>query len=321
MGFRSSVSAACALALVVGGSEAWAAACNGGNCPAANLVVTGIASPQSAGTMSSVTVEVRTSAGVRATGYTGTLHFTSTDGQAVLPANYTFTSSTAATPNCTTGCDQGIHTFTNGVVLKTAATESVTATDTSKSTVTGSQTGIVVQAQTPSRLVVSGLATAAGRTAGTAMSPTVEVKDAYGNRVTSYTGAISFSSSDPRAILPASYRFTSGSGLDNGIHTFTPGVTLKTVGTQSVTATDTVTANITGAQTGIVVASNAATTLVVSGVTSPQVAGSTSSIRVEARDAVGNIVPGYAGTVRISTTDAQATRPADHAFTPSDGGV
>src|SRR5256712_4006027 len=428
MGFRSSVSAACALALLVCGSAAWAAACNGGNCPAANLVVTGIVSPQSAGTLSSVTVEVRTSAGVRATGYTGTIHFTSSDGQAVLRANYTFTSSTAATPNCTTGCDQGIHTFTNGVVLKTAATQSVTATDTSKSTVTGSQNGIVVQAQTASRLVVSGLATAAGRTAGTAMSPTVEVKDAYGNRVTSYTGAISFSSSDPRAVLPASYRFTSGTGLDNGIHTltngvtlktagtqsvtatdtangsvagsepgnwvnpattsilvvrgipspqtpntlspftveardgygnrttayagtvkftstdaqavlpanykfttgtgldngihtFTPGVTLKTVGTQSVTATDTVTANITGAQTGIVVGSNAATTLVVSGVTSPQVAGSTSSIRVEARDAVGNIVPGYGGTVRISTTDSQATRPADHAFTPSDGGV
>src|SRR5437870_243317 len=88
MGFRSSVSAACGLALLVCGSEAWAAACNGGNCPAANLVVTGIVSPQSAGTVSSVTVEVRTSAGARATGYTGTIHFTSTDAQAVLPANY-----------------------------------------------------------------------------------------------------------------------------------------------------------------------------------------------------------------------------------------
>src|SRR5207245_5306424 len=191
---------ACALALLTCVSEAWAAACNGGNCPAANLIVTGIVSPQSARTVSSVTVEVRTSQGARATGYTGTVHFTSTDAQAVLPANYTFTSSTAATPNCTTSCDQGIHTFTNAVVLKTAATQSVTATDTSKSTVTGSQNGIVVQAQTASRLVVSGLATAAGRTAGTAMSPTVEVKDAYGNRVTSYTGAISFSSSDPRAV-------------------------------------------------------------------------------------------------------------------------
>src|SRR5438477_157365 len=319
MRLRTSVSAACALALLLCGSEAWAAACNGGNCPAANFVVTGIVSPQSAGTVSSVTVEVRTSNGARATGYTGTIHFTSTDAQAILPANYTFTSSTATTPNCTTGCDQGIHTFTNAVVLKTAATQSATATDVSKSTVKGSETGIVVQATTASRLVVSGIATP--RTAGTASSVTVEVKDAYGNRITNYTGTISFSSSDTRAILPANYRFTSGTNLDNGIHSFTNGVTLKTVGTQSVTATDTVTASITGSQTGIVVVSNAATTLVVSGLSSPQVAGTTSSIRVEARDAAGNIARGYTGTVRVSTTDGQATRPADHTFTTSDAGI
>src|SRR5258706_12938653 len=55
-----------------------------------------------------------------ATGYVGTIHFTSNDGQAVLPANYTFT-----------GVDGGVHTFTNGVTLKTASTTtSVTATDT-----------------------------------------------------------------------------------------------------------------------------------------------------------------------------------------------
>ena len=427
MRLRSSVGVAFALAFLVYGSEAWAAACSGGNCPAATFVVTGIVSPQAAGTVSSVTVEVRTSAGARATGYTGTIRFTSTDAQALLPVNYTFKSSTASTPNCTTGCDQGIHTFTNGVVLKTAATQSVTVTDTSTSTVTGSQTGIVVQAQAPSRLVVSGIASP--RTAGTASSVTVEVKDAYGNRVTSYTGTISFSSSDPQAVLPvnytfrptaagtdngihtftngvtlktvgshsvtatdttngsvagsqssiqvnpgsasalvvsgipsplsqntaapvtveardlygnratayagtvkftstdaqavlpANYKFTTGTGLDNGIHTFTPGVTLKTLGTQSVTATDTVTASIQGAQTGIMVISSAATTLVVSGVSSPQVAGTTSSLRVEARDSAGGIATGYTGTVRISTTDAQATRPTDHTFTSSEAGV
>src|SRR3989475_544350 len=251
MGFRSSVSAACALALVVGGSEAWAAACNGGNCPAATFVVTGIASPQSAGTMSSVTVEVRTSAGVRATGYTGTLHFTSTDGQAVLPANYTFTSSTAATPNCTTGLDNGIHTFTNGVTLKTAGSQSVTATDTANGSVAGSESGIWVNPATTSILVVRGIPSP--QTPNTLSPFTVEARDGYGNRTTAYAGTVKFTSNDPQAVLPANYKFTTGSGLDNGIHTFTPGVTLKTVGTQSVTATDTVTASITGTQTGIVV--------------------------------------------------------------------
>ena len=71
MGIR--VFALCASTVLVA-SEARAAACNGGNCPAANLIVTGIVSPQSAGTVSSVTVEVRTSAGARANGYTGRVH-------------------------------------------------------------------------------------------------------------------------------------------------------------------------------------------------------------------------------------------------------
>ncbi|TMD18781.1 MAG: hypothetical protein E6I99_15780, partial [Chloroflexi bacterium] len=228
-----------------------------------------------------------------------------------MPASYRFTSGT--------GLDNGIHTFTNGVTLKTAGSQSVTARDSANGSVAGSESGIWVNPATTSILVVSGIASP--QTPNTVSPFTVEARDGYGNRTTAYAGTVKFTSTDAQAVLPANYKFTTGSGLDNGIHTFTPGVTLKTVGTQSVTATDTVSASITGTQSGIVVGSNAATTLVVSGVTSPQVAGSTSSIRVEARDAVGNIVPGYAGTVRISTTDAQATRPADHAFTPSDGGV
>jgi len=55
MRLRSSVGVAFALAFLLYGSEAWAAACNGGNCPAATFVVTGIVSPQAAGTVSSTT--------------------------------------------------------------------------------------------------------------------------------------------------------------------------------------------------------------------------------------------------------------------------
>jgi hypothetical protein len=49
----------------------------------------------------------------------------------VLPADYTFTAA-----------DAGSHTF--GITLKTAGTQSLTAADTTSSSVTGSQTGIVV---------------------------------------------------------------------------------------------------------------------------------------------------------------------------------
>ena len=57
--------------------------------------------------------------------------------------------------------------------------------------------------------------------------------DPYGNVATAYTGTVSISSSDPQAALPSSYTFVSG---DAGVHGFS--VTLKTAGTQSITATD-----------------------------------------------------------------------------------
>ena len=65
-----------------------------------------------------------------------------------------------------------------------------------------------------------------------------------------YTGTIHFTSSDSAAVLPANYAFVAA---DNGVHAFSGGVVLKTVGTQWVRATDTVTATITGVQSGIVV--------------------------------------------------------------------
>ena len=104
---------------------------------------------------------------------------------------------------------------------------------------------------------------------------------------------------------------------------------LKTVGAQSVTATDTTTASITGSEKGIQVVSNAATTLVLSGFTSPNTAGTSSRFTVEARDAAGNRSTGYTGTLRFTSSDAQASLPADYHFTagtsctpsPCDNGI
>jgi hypothetical protein len=63
------------------------------------------------------------------TGYLGTLHFTSSDGAAVLPADYTFVAG-----------DNGAHTFTNGVTINAAAgTQTVTATDTVTAALTASR--------------------------------------------------------------------------------------------------------------------------------------------------------------------------------------
>ena len=70
-------------------------------------------------------------------------------------------------------------------------------------------------------------------TAGAAGSVTVTAMDAYGNVVTGYTGTVAITSSDGQAVLPPN------AVLTNGVGSFS--VTLETAGSQSITATDTVT--------------------------------------------------------------------------------
>ena len=74
--------------------------------------------------------------------------------------------------------------------------------------------------------------------AGTPISVTVTALDANGNTAIGYTGTVAVTTSDSAAVLPGNHTLTSGVG------TFS--VTLNTVGTQTVTATDTVTSTIAG---------------------------------------------------------------------------
>lgn len=71
-------------------------------------------------------------------------------------------------------------------------------------------------------------------TAGSAMKITVRVYGSDNNLKTDYTGTISFVSSDAKAVLPSSYKFTSS---DRGVKDFT--ITYKTTGSQTFTVTDT----------------------------------------------------------------------------------
>jgi subtilase family serine protease len=125
-----------------------------------------------AGSAFSVTVTALDQNNHTVTGYGGTIHFSSSDVAAGLPANYTFT-----------GTDNGVHTFTNLVTLKTAGNQAVSVNDAAATTITGSATVSVTAAsanhlgfgQQPSNTV-----------AGSSISPavTVRVLDAYNNLVT-----------------------------------------------------------------------------------------------------------------------------------------
>ena len=80
-----------------------------------------------------VSVTAQDAWGHTATGYRGTVRFTSTDANATLPPASAFTAG-----------DAGIHTFTGGVTFATAGTQRVTATDAATASITGTSGPVTV---------------------------------------------------------------------------------------------------------------------------------------------------------------------------------
>jgi hypothetical protein len=188
--------------------------------PATHFSVTAPANVTN-GVAFNVTVSALDGSNAAATGYTGTVHFTSSSS-GTLPSNYTFTAG-----------DLGAHTFS--VTLTSNGSRTITATDTVTASITGTATTNVLSAVTH-----YGVTAPASTIQGTPFNVTVTALDASNAVVTSYTGTAHFTSSSA-GTLPADYTFVGG---DNGTHTFS--VTLTATGTQTITATDTVTASITG---------------------------------------------------------------------------
>jgi hypothetical protein len=229
-------------------------------------------------------------------GYFGTVHFTSSDQKAGLPANYTFTS-----------VDAGTHVF--AATLFTAGIQSITVADTLTPSSKGTEDGILVNPAPVSAFIVSGYPTTT--TAGDAHDFTVTAKDAYGNTATNYTRMVHFTSNDPNASLP------SDSGLTNGVGTFS--ATLVTAGTRSITVTDTV-SGATGTEDGILVNPAAAIGFMVQALVNPVTAGDQDMVFVSAVDAFGNRGATYTGMVHFASSDSAATLPADYRFTTGDHG-
>jgi uncharacterized delta-60 repeat protein len=182
--------------------------------------VTGFPASVTAGTPETITVTALNPDGSTNTGYLGTIHFTSGDPHAVLPANYTFTAA-----------DQGVHTFS--ATLVTAGTQFLLVTDTTNGTLLGGEAGIQVTPAAASQFILSAPSSVRQ---GSAFSLTLTVEDAYGNVVTGYVGTVHFTSSDSTATLPADYTFTAA---DAGVHSFTSTAILRKRGTQTLSVTDT----------------------------------------------------------------------------------
>ena len=110
--------------------------------PTISLVVT-LPGAAGAGDPAGITVTAYDQNYNLATSYTGTVAFTSTDGAATLPLDYTFTAG-----------DSGSHTFPSGLILRTAGQQVVTATDVAAATITGSRS-VVVGPPTPANLIAT----------------------------------------------------------------------------------------------------------------------------------------------------------------------
>jgi hypothetical protein len=126
----------------------------------------GLSSPVTAGTPSTFTVTATSTSGATLPNYTGSVHFTSSDPNAVLPADYTFVPG-----------DNGTHTFS--VTLTTAGSQSITASDPSNF-LTGTQAGITVNPGAADHLAFS--VQPSNTSAGTPIGPAVQVQvlDRYG---------------------------------------------------------------------------------------------------------------------------------------------
>jgi autotransporter-associated beta strand protein len=227
-------------------------------------------------------------------GYTGTVHFTSTDGSAMLPVNGPLTNGT------------GVFSVT----FTAPGTQTISASDTVSSGITGTS-NLVTVTTTTSKLAVSAPSTA---TAGSPFIVTVTAQDSGGHTDTGYTGTVHLTSTDGAAVLPPDAKLT------NGVGTFA--VTLKTVtgSPWTVTATDTVTATITGVSGNIAVTPGAARffNVVWSGGTTATT-GVQGSALVTAEDVYGNVATGYTGTVHITSSDGAATLPPDAGLTNGTG--
>jgi ELWxxDGT repeat protein len=189
------------------------------------LSVSGFPSDTAAGQPYSFTVTALNADGSTDTGYTGTVHFTSSDPKAVLPGDATLTG--------------GVGQFS--AILETAGPQSIAAADTQTPADNGAETGIQVSPAAASKLILGGFRSPIS--VGEPGAFTVTAEDQYGNVVTNLSDTLHFTSSDPQAVLPPDSTLTDGTGQFNA--------TLESARSQSITATDKQKPSVTGSQVGI----------------------------------------------------------------------
>jgi Putative Ig domain len=252
---------------------------------ATHFSVTSANGTPTAGVAFNITVTALDASGQLVTSYSGKVNLTTSNGQAVQPASGTLANGTG----------------TFSVTLSTAGSQSITAT-------AGSLSGTSTQITVSAAAATAQFAVAPANnlvTIGSTLSFTVTAVDSTGAAVTTYSGAVHFTTSDPKGTF-----LSNNQTLTNGVGIFS--VTLNTSGTQTITATDTVSSSIKGTSAPLSV-SGPATHLTVTPFTATASTRKRTSVTVTALDASNNLATSYSGTVHFTSTDGKAILPGDGA--------
>jgi uncharacterized protein (TIGR03437 family) len=270
--------------------------------PPAHLVITGLNSNVTAGVATSFTVQMQDAGGSPAGNYTGTVHFTSSDGGATLPVNYTFTAG-------------DLSTKTFNATFTTAGLQSITATDTSNSAFTATA-NTTVGAAAPASVTLNSPGSTGINTAFSALTATV--KDQFNNPIQSAN--VTF------ATTPGG---TGSDGTFTGGNTGTTdasGVATKTITANGNAGTFTVTANagsINSAPRTLTITTGSVASLVVLAGSNQSTTVGTSfatQFQVKALDSGSNPVPGYTVTFTSPASGASCGYPSSNTTSISTDG-
>lgn len=253
-----------------------------------------------AGSNLAVTLTAIGSNGLATPSYRGTVHLSSSDLAAVLPADLTFSAA-----------DAGMKVVK--VALKTAGINSVTAADTTGGIRHG--TAVVTVKPGPAATCAA-IQAPTSVMAGSVVGMNVVIHDAFANVATNYTGTIRLVATDARAQLPPDVTY--GAGTDAGSHGFS--AVLITAGVQTLTAMDIANASIHCAAPMAVMP---ASPRLIIGVPASTRAGYPVNVSVAVKDLFDNAIPNYTGTVQFATTDttAGAVTPSPITFNGGNAGT
>lgn len=276
---------------------------------------TGTPTAQTAGVPFNVTVNA-VDAAWNVIPVTDIIKITSTDVNGVLPANEALVSGTKIL----------------SVILKTAGTKTLTATNVSDGSKTASTSPATIAPGTFAKLqlLLPGEAASPGSATGKTGTPgdrlaaagfnfTVNAVDEFWNKVSSVTDVIRITSSDLYATLPADAALSSGTKTNFRI-------TLKSPGEHTLTATNITNGSMVNTSATVMVTSGSfsrlqlllpgetaapGTTTGKIGTPTPRVAGVPFTIIVNAVDAAWNIVTTATDEVKITSKDVYADLPAN----------